>query len=438
MIHFKNKKLWVMLFFLVSIAYGMDNNNNLDQNFLELDDIDIYKLEMSKRELVAKYNEKIEDNPKICTYCVRTYAEDKVFEIDLNNACFKCIRERFTAKRIMESNFQYKEIPLCKFYGTPHKDGFVPAQFLANSLFCALSICIYFDPFHHSNSNSLAIEEGSGEAGNTAERFGAICRQILPFFFGANAILTIVHGGTKYWGRRKECPFAIIPTKGAGFQLFVSASLAFAYWIGNQKDIVGGVILCYGFADQLSLWTGQNIGMKLHDRSYVTDWELGIQKALNNCQKKKISENVLANAWFEGRKWDFKTPLFALAQICLFLNTVSSLSLLPYFNNTHEIGVENKFLGNLLIVSDVMCWIFILFGVLVRTVITDGAQGPVLSMNVFTRLVVTSVFAGLNGFKLSTKMAMNYVSIVALIGAFVIPWQKMFEDFEKLIQYKFN
>jgi hypothetical protein len=60
MIHFKNKKLWVMLFFLVSIAYGMDNNNNLDQNFLELDDIDIYKLEMSKRELVAKYNEKIE------------------------------------------------------------------------------------------------------------------------------------------------------------------------------------------------------------------------------------------------------------------------------------------------------------------------------------------------------------------------------------------
>lgn len=68
------------------------------------------------------------DNPKICTYCVRTYAEDKVFEIDLNNACFKCIRERFTAKRIMESNFQYKEIPLCKFYGTPHKDGFVPGN----------------------------------------------------------------------------------------------------------------------------------------------------------------------------------------------------------------------------------------------------------------------------------------------------------------------
>ena len=43
------------------------------------------------------------------------------------------------------------------------------------------------------------------------------------------------------------------------------------------------------------------------------------------------------------------------------------------------------------------------------------AHGPVLSWNVFTRIVVVSMFAGMNAFQLPTKMAMNMISIVLVL-----------------------
>jgi len=255
-----------------------------------------------------------------------------------------------------------------------------------------------------------------------------LLEQSYHFFFGINAILTIVHAFTKYSERLKECPFSIIPTKGAGFQLFLSSLASIFYWGGDQRSIVGDCVLIYGCVDQLLLWTGQNIGVKLHDPSYVNDWEFGIQKGLMNCKGQQIPQNVLANAWVQGSKWGVKKPLFAFAQIFLFLNFVSSITLCPYFNNTDEIGISNNTLGNLLIIVDIMCWVFIVFGVFVSTFAYDAAQGPVLSMNVLTRIAVVAVFAGLDTFELSTKMALNFGSIVALIGGFVVPWEKMFES----------
>jgi len=54
------------------------------------------------------------------------------------------------------------------------------------------------------------------------------------------------------------------------------------------------------------------------------------------------------------------------------------------------------------------------------------AQGPVLSWNVFTRIVVVSMFAGMSAFQLPTKMAMNYISIVFVLCINV--FKDMFEN----------
>jgi len=426
------KQLLLMAFILVCVIYGMDTSNLIKTDeFLELDNYNrinrkaTIELETNKQCLMSKFNDKLEENPIYCTHCAQRYDVTKVFTVDSKNkACLKCIMERYPETHAVFCN-TYNSINLARFYDKPHKDGYIPAQFIANTLFCALSICIYEDPYYYFkrfNENS-----NRGEV-NAVDRAGATTRAILPFFFGLNAILTIVHAFTKYSERLKECPFSIIPTKGAGFQLFLSSLASIFYWVGDQRSIVGDCILIYGCVDQLLLWTGQNIGVKLHDPSYVNDWEFGIQKGLMNCKGQQIPQNVLANAWVQGSKWGVKKPLFAFAQIFLFLNFVSSITLCPYFNNTDEIGISNNTLGNLLIIVDIMCWVFIVFGVFVSTFAYDAAQGPVLSMNVLTRIAVVAVFAGLDTFELSTKMALNFGSIVALIGGFVVPWEKMFES----------
>jgi hypothetical protein len=241
-----------------------------------------------------------------------------------------------------------------------------------------------------------------------------------------------IHGFTKYWVRLKECPLSIVPNGSFGTQLFLLIVVVIAYWGFDQREIVGNAVLLYGCIDQLVLWVGQNIPFKLYDRSYVNDCEFGIQKAMMWCSEKEIPQEVLDNAWVPGSKDQLSKAVFALAQVFVFLNFVASASLSGHYDDTQLIGISDNTLGQSLIVADMVIWVAIMFSVLVKVFGYGQAQGPVLSWNVFTRIVVVSIFAGMNAFLLPTKMKMNFISIVLVILGIVIPWKDMFESILKV------
>lgn len=393
-----------MVFVFSSVIFGTE---------LEVKLMDKQELAKAKRNLVAKFNSEVgEKNPKRCTFCAVRYASNKVFQIDTNRACLKCILERYSTKKILNlsgPNFQYKvkegdkAFDVADFYVAPYKDGFIPAQFGANIIFSVISGYIY----------TFYDNKIGGEDITAADRFGATTRAILPCFFGSNAILTIVHGFTKYWERLKEFPLSIRPKCGPGFQLGLSVAAAIAYWGSDQKEFVGDTVLIYGCIEQLLFWVGQNIPLKLHDRSFVNDYEFGIQKAVMWYWNEEIPQDVLNKAWVPGSSNHLSKAVFALSQGFVFLNLVSAITLC--LADTKQIGFSDKTLGIALVTTNMLCWIAIMVSVLVGAFGFGRAHGPVLSWNVFTRIVVVSMFAGMNAFQLPTKMAMNMISIVLVL-----------------------
>ena len=78
------------------------------------------------------------------------------------------------------------------------------------------------------------------------------------------------------------------------------------------------------------------------------------------CSNTEISQDVLNRAWVPGSKDQLNKAVFALSQGFVFLNFVSASSLCGHYDDTHQIGITDDTLGNVLIVTNMVCWVAIM------------------------------------------------------------------------------
>jgi hypothetical protein len=429
-----------MVFILASVIYGMEIEKNLLKNvspeeksaekteiLMEVNTQQAPEIEKKYEEmkiaLLQKFNRKLDKCGKHCTECAKKYDSKKLFDILGNKKylqCAKCIVEFYSEQSIvtLASHLKFEDTSLATLLGRDinHHVGYIgeiATQVSANTILCVLAVYMWID-----QSNIMA----HGEFHSSADRFGMVTRQILPFFFGSVVLMTIPYA-VKFSDRMKEFKLKdLIPSQGAGFQLFISIMAAISYWGAGEHDITGKAVILYGTFAQISLWTGQNIGLNFYDKHFVNEWEYGFQKLLYTMRGKQIPQGVLENAWVPKTKWDFVKPAFVVFQVYGVLNAVASFTLLPYLNNPEKFGIQGESDGQMMLLGDTICWISLLFGVMLK-LWSGAAQGPVLSMNVVSRMAVISAYAALPTLHLQTKFTLN---ILSLIFAFIVCifWKK--------------
>jgi len=415
------KPLWLMVFILAGVIYGSDdgyeddNKKNLEIRMNLLGDNEgvspetIKKQEETRLALLSKYNAILgEEVMTHCTMCNDPYNSDKVFDVNGNGKnieCFACILQLYP-KEIIPHNLNYNGINLAELYDpkNPQRDGYSLAQFTANTILCVLAAFMWAD--------HKAIIRGEGP--DSVTRFAIVTRQILPYFFGSNALMSIIHFFVAHWEKIKvrERPFNYIPSRGAGLQLFIAIISSISYWGLNEHDTTEKAVIIYGMLAQVSLWYGQNLGLNFHDKPYICFWEYGFHKFFLSIRGRQMPQEVLERSLTPSPYVNIGKPAFVLFQVGVLLQYFSAISLLPLIGDAKDVGLSGTN-GDLMIGGNYAFW-QILVMIIIYKLCAGGAQGPIVSMNFLSRAIVIAWYASLNTFLPSTKFIMSFGSIVGL------------------------
>jgi len=415
------KPLWLMVFILAGVIYGSDDgykygnkeDSEIQMNLLgngeEVSPEKIKKEEETRIALLSKYNAILDKELKrYCTECNDPYNSDKVFDVNgnkVNTECFECILKLYPKVKIPD-NLEYNGINLAKLYDpkNPQRDGYSLAQFSANTILCVLSTFMW--------AKHKAIIGGEGP--DSVTRFAIVTRQILPFFYGSNALMSIIHFFVTHWEKIKvrERPFDYGPSRGAGLQLFIAIISSISYWGFDEHDTTEKAVIIYGMLAQVSLWYGQNLGLNFHDKRYVCAWEFGFHKFFLSIKGRPMPQGILQKSLTPSPYVNIGKPAFVAFQAGVLLQYFSAISLLPLIGDAKDVGLYGTG-GDLMIGGNYAFW-QILVMIIIYKLCAGGAQGPILSMNFLSRAIVIAWYASLNTFEPSTKFIMSFGSIVGL------------------------